>query len=181
MADFKPITTVASGLPAVVNGNIIATTDTGDLYVDAGGSRIKLTDVITGTYAAITGLIAPLINKLYFATDTHKLLQASYNNGEVVWHELGNSGTSGITWSNVPSSSADTGSPGQIAYDNNYFYVCVAANTWKRATLSTWGASESYSVSGTKLYTISTDSVSGTKLTITTGRGSVSGTKLTLS
>lgn len=90
MADFKPITTVASGLPAVVNGNIIATTDTGDLYVDAGGSRIKLTDVITGTYSSITGLLAPLTNKLYFATDTHQLLQ--YSNGS--WTVL-NSGDGG--------------------------------------------------------------------------------------
>lgn len=38
----------------------------------------------------------------------------------------------------APSSSTASGSPGQVAYDSNYIYVCVAANTWVRAALSTW-------------------------------------------
>ena len=40
--------------------------------------------------------------------------------------------------SKTPSSSSDTGKAGQIAYDSNYIYVCVATNTWKRVELSTW-------------------------------------------
>lgn len=38
----------------------------------------------------------------------------------------------------APSSATASGSPGQVAYDSNYIYVCVAANTWVRASLSTW-------------------------------------------
>jgi hypothetical protein len=38
----------------------------------------------------------------------------------------------------APASATSTGTAGQIAYDASYFYVCVAANTWKRAALSTW-------------------------------------------
>lgn len=38
----------------------------------------------------------------------------------------------------APTLATDTGAAGQIAYDTNYFYVCVATNTWKRAALSTW-------------------------------------------
>lgn len=38
----------------------------------------------------------------------------------------------------VPSTASDKGTPGQIAYDSDYIYVCVAANTWRRAALSTW-------------------------------------------
>jgi len=38
----------------------------------------------------------------------------------------------------TPSSSTATGVPGQISWDANYIYVCTAANTWKRAGLSTW-------------------------------------------
>lgn len=37
----------------------------------------------------------------------------------------------------VPTSST-TGNQGEIRWDSNYVYVCVAANTWKRASLSTW-------------------------------------------
>jgi hypothetical protein len=40
----------------------------------------------------------------------------------------------------APSSSTSTGTLGQIACDNDYLYVCTAANTWKRtAALSGWG------------------------------------------
>jgi hypothetical protein len=38
----------------------------------------------------------------------------------------------------APASSSATGLAGQIAYDGSFFYVCVAANTWVRAPLSTW-------------------------------------------
>ncbi len=37
-----------------------------------------------------------------------------------------------------PASASDTGTPGQIRVDENYIYVCTAANTWKRSALSTW-------------------------------------------
>ena len=37
-----------------------------------------------------------------------------------------------------PSSSSDVGIPGQTAYDDNYLYVCVAPNTWKRTELDDW-------------------------------------------
>ena len=36
----------------------------------------------------------------------------------------------------TPTSSADTGTPGQIVWDTNYIYVCTATNTWKRVLLS---------------------------------------------
>lgn len=38
----------------------------------------------------------------------------------------------------APASSTATGTIGQTAYDSNYFYICIATNTWKRVALSTW-------------------------------------------
>jgi len=38
----------------------------------------------------------------------------------------------------TPASHTAIGTPGQIAWDANYVYVCTAVNTWKRAGLSTW-------------------------------------------
>lgn len=38
----------------------------------------------------------------------------------------------------TPASASDTGVTGQIAWDDNYIYVCVATDTWKRAAISTW-------------------------------------------
>ncbi len=48
-----------------------------------------------------------------------------------------NSDTLQIASSRSPASNA-TGEAGQIAWDANYVYVCTAANTWKRAALSTY-------------------------------------------
>jgi len=42
-----------------------------------------------------------------------------------------------IRTSQTPSSDGDTGTAGMICWDANYIYVCVAIDTWKRATLAT--------------------------------------------
>ncbi len=38
----------------------------------------------------------------------------------------------------TPSSSAAACNQGDMSWDANFVYVCVAANTWKRATLASW-------------------------------------------
>ena len=100
MADFKPIRTNAESLAdvPVIDGQIIAVYDTGELYIDitalANNQHLKVTDVIIDTDSAIRSQLSPLTNKLYFATDTHKLLQAVKNGNTYTWTEL-NSGSGG--------------------------------------------------------------------------------------
>ncbi len=38
----------------------------------------------------------------------------------------------------VPATAGAAGRVGQTAWDANYFYLCVAASTWKRVALATW-------------------------------------------
>lgn len=38
----------------------------------------------------------------------------------------------------IPSSASDAGIKGQIAFDEDYLYVCIDTDTWVRANLSTW-------------------------------------------
>jgi hypothetical protein len=38
----------------------------------------------------------------------------------------------------TPASASASGNAGDVCWDANYFYVCVATNTWKRTPLSTW-------------------------------------------
>ena len=38
----------------------------------------------------------------------------------------------------VPTYSTSTGSIGQVSWTSSYVYVCVATNTWKRASLNSW-------------------------------------------
>lgn len=41
-------------------------------------------------------------------------------------------------WQKVPATASSPGRKGDNAFDANYFYVCVATNTWKRVELQTW-------------------------------------------
>ena len=38
----------------------------------------------------------------------------------------------------TPSSASDFGAQGEIRWDADYVYVCVATDTWKRVAISTW-------------------------------------------
>lgn len=38
----------------------------------------------------------------------------------------------------APATATSPGTPGQITMDNNFLYVCIAKNTWKRTALSTF-------------------------------------------
>jgi len=37
-----------------------------------------------------------------------------------------------------PSAADDDGTKGQLAFDDDYFYVCIDTDTWKRTALSSW-------------------------------------------
>lgn len=41
-------------------------------------------------------------------------------------------------WVSVPASASATGTAGQMAYESGFLYICVATDTWERATLNTW-------------------------------------------
>lgn len=43
-----------------------------------------------------------------------------------------------VRWVSAPSSPTSTGVAGEASYDNDYLYICVATNTWKRIPLAVW-------------------------------------------
>jgi hypothetical protein len=47
-------------------------------------------------------------------------------------------GDSLITKKSTPLAATSPGETGRICWDDQYVYVCVAANTWKRAALTSW-------------------------------------------
>jgi hypothetical protein len=59
--------------------------------------------------------------------------------GTGVFSALTTSGDSVIVQtSQTPASASATGTAGEIAWDADYIYVCVATNTWKRVAIATW-------------------------------------------
>jgi hypothetical protein len=59
-------------------------------------------------------------------------------NGNTVVNSLSVNGNLIVPNPIVPASSSSACAKGQISYDTNYFYVCVATNSWKRTALSSW-------------------------------------------
>lgn len=47
-------------------------------------------------------------------------------------------GSRPILPTHTPASATAAGTAGEVAWDANYIYVCIAANTWKRVAISTW-------------------------------------------
>jgi hypothetical protein len=43
-----------------------------------------------------------------------------------------------INTAKTPAAANATGTAGQVCWDANYVYVCVATDTWKRAAIATW-------------------------------------------
>jgi hypothetical protein len=64
------------------------------------------------------------------------------HNGSTIWTAANDGSGSGLDADRVPNatpaSAGAAGTAGMIRYDANYIYICVAANTWKRAAISTW-------------------------------------------
>lgn len=46
--------------------------------------------------------------------------------------------TGGGTPVSAPANASASGTAGQWAYDSTHIYVCIATNTWCRATIATW-------------------------------------------
>lgn len=43
-----------------------------------------------------------------------------------------------VVSSTAPATAAAAGTPGQLAYDASYIYICIATNTWERVAIATW-------------------------------------------
>ena len=48
------------------------------------------------------------------------------------------SGLTTLLSSSAPATASSTGTAGDITYDADYVYICIATDTWKRAALATW-------------------------------------------
>lgn len=89
----------------------------------------------TGLYRAAAGVLGLsgggvgnlLIGSTFVQTGTSAILNAFGG------FRLGLTGAG-----QAPATSSSTGSAGELRVDNDYIYVCIATNTWKRVAISTW-------------------------------------------
>ena len=101
------------------------------MYADSGDMVITVSNA--GWKSSGSGTIA------FNSTGDSCTLQ--YIQGK--WYVIGNNscvieGLQPAEVVSAPSTASSTGLAGQIAYDSSFIYVCISANTWKRASIASW-------------------------------------------
>jgi hypothetical protein len=113
-------------------------------YSDSNyGSGIHIRTVSSGTNAELVTSLELQPEGNTHSSDFHKFTDragdggiVTITNGTVVFDDNSVQSTAYQGFTSVPGSSSATGTTGQMAYDSNYFYICVATNTWKRIVAS---------------------------------------------
>ncbi len=136
---------VTGNLTGNVTGNVTSTGSSSFSSVTLSGGTINNMQIGASTAAAgtFTGITV---------TGTATLATANIDAGDIDGTTVGGTTpgagtfttlqTTGdnvlIQTSQTPASASASGTAGEIAWDTNYIYVCVATNTWKRVLISTW-------------------------------------------
>lgn len=110
-----------------VNANFDYISNTGVTTGNISATAIEATSLTTTANVTANGVSAGNIF-ITGSADVNTVNSVSLNTtGNVVF-----------ATSYVPATAVDGGTAGQIAYDADYVYICVATDSWKRANLAAW-------------------------------------------
>ena len=93
-----------------------------------GGANVTISDTAPGSASA---------GDLWWESDKGRL-KIYYNDTDSTQWVDASPPLSPALSSNPPVTATSTGSAGDIRYDADYVYICIATDTWKRAALATW-------------------------------------------
>jgi hypothetical protein len=110
----------SAGASEVVSGEIGDLSITQQEFTVSVYNGISQTAVVSADHT--TGILLQVSDSIAGDTSQIGILEGSVN----------------ILSEFVPTAATDPGTLGDIAFDTNYIYYCVATNTWKRSPLSTW-------------------------------------------
>lgn len=152
---------VTGAVTGNVNGNLTGNV-TGDVtgnvtgnITSTGASSFSNADInggaVDGTVIGAASPAAATFTNLT-ASGTSTLTTVDINAGDIDGTNIGSATPGAGTFSalvctgdhiridttQTPASSSASGTKGEIAYDSDYIYVCVATNSWKRVALSTF-------------------------------------------
>jgi len=115
-----------------MDSDIPASPVNGDRYIIPAGA--------TGDWSAHAGKIAVRVSGAweYYTPSFGWRAWVQDQNAEAVFQASAWDLIERPRWVDAPASAADPGTPGQMAFDAGYLYVCVAADTWVRAAVATW-------------------------------------------
>lgn len=140
---------LSSGTTAIARGGTGTGTapTTGQLLIGKTAGTYQLGTITAGTNVTVTNgdgtiTIAAAGSSTSLATLSDATITSPSNGQLLTYNSTSskwvNAPPGAFAWNAVPASEFDTGTAGQMAYDINYLYVCVATNTWKRTALSAY-------------------------------------------
>lgn len=112
------------------------------LFANVVSTTTFKSNVTSNSNLTIIGLTTA--NTLYVGGNSTFINTATFSSNVLVSGTLNittNLNTTALSLANTtntPASASATGVKGEVRVDSNYIYVCVATNTWKRASLGTW-------------------------------------------
>ena len=93
-----------------------------------GGANVTISDTAPGSAQA---------GDLWWESDKGRL-KIYYNDTDSFQWVDASPPLSPSLSSNAPTTASSSGTAGDIRYDADYVYICIATDTWKRAALATW-------------------------------------------
>ena len=99
-------------------------------------SRAKKITELTALSAPVGSDLLVMVDDPAGAAETKKITVADFFANVSCNVVFGN--TTVLPSTTTPVGPTNTGRKGEIRYDSDYLYICVATNTWKRTALSTW-------------------------------------------
>ena len=110
----------------------------------ANGDRVAVTGTATGDFAGHEGELAIYedTGAFWYFNDASMCIvdDVVYVSDGLDWYSQSVFSGDSITieTTKTPATASATGTTGQIAWDANYIYVCIATDTWKRSAISSW-------------------------------------------
>lgn len=94
----------------------------------SGGANVTISDTAPGSAS---------VGDLWWESDTGRLKIRYQDTDSTQWVDA-NPPLSPALSSDAPTTASSNGTAGDIRYDADYVYICIATNTWKRAAIATW-------------------------------------------
>ena len=132
MFDYRLVGNVSYQLPALpsTSGDVLSCTTGGVMsWVTpaSGGASVTISDTPPAASAG----------DLWWESDTGRLKIYYQDTDSTQWVDA-NPPLSPALSPDAPTTASSNGTAGDIRYDADYVYICIATNTWKRAALATW-------------------------------------------
>jgi len=104
-------------------------TNTGNIYTNYGNIEVRNYGSLNSTYGAVYSQYG----NIYTANGSIGIRTTAPSHALDV-----NDSTFRVRANRTIASATATGTIGEVCFDANYIYRCVATNTWKRSPLTTW-------------------------------------------